>query len=146
MFILFDKFSRGLRLFKGVRLFQTLEYATRYTSCIYLELPTTYLHIQNGILIFFLANHDLSVHLSIHIDFYQLREPSSKYIEFLFHHHLFRRWGGRGAFTNYVYKIWLFWPPNPLRLHFLWYKSLQKVDFLDHLPPSSCKRSLWTPP
>ena len=24
--ILFDKFSRGLRLFKGVRLFQTLEY------------------------------------------------------------------------------------------------------------------------
>ena len=22
-----------------------------------------------------------------------------------------------------------------LRLHFLWYKSLQKVDFFDHLPP-----------
>ena len=31
---------------------------------------------------------------------------------------------------------------TPLRLHFLWYKCLQKVDFFDHLPPSSCKRSL----
>ena len=30
----------------------------------------------------------------------------------------------------------------PLRLHFLWYKSLQKVNFFDHLHPSSCKRSL----
>ena len=39
-----------------------------------------------------------------------------------------------------------FWPPTPLRLHFIWYKSLQKVNFFDHLPPSSCKRSLWTPP
>ena len=28
----------------------------------------------------------------------------------------------------------------------LWYESLQKVDFFDHLPPSSCKRSLWTAP
>ena len=52
----------------------------------------------------------------------------------------------KGAFTNYVYKIRLFWPPNLLCLHFLWYESLQKVDFFDHLPPSSCKRSLWTPP
>ena len=34
----------------------------------------------------------------------------------------------------------------PLRLHFLWYKSLQKVEFFDHLPPSSCKRSFWTAP
>ena len=24
----------------------------------------------------------------------------------------------------------------PLRLHFLWYKNFQKVDYLDHLPPS----------
>ena len=52
--------------------------------------------------------------------------------------------GGRSqtTFTRFVF----FWPPNPLRLHFLWYKSLQKVNFFDHLPPSSCKRSLWTPP
>ena len=46
------------------------------------------------------------------------------------------------TFTNFDY----FWPPTPLRLDFLWYKSLQKVYFFDHLPPSSCKRSLWTPP
>ena len=39
-----------------------------------------------------------------------------------------------------------FWPPTPLRLHFLWYKSLQKVNFFDHLPTSSRKRSLWTAP
>ena len=25
----------------------------------------------------------------------------------------------KGAFTNYVYKICLFWPPTPLCLHFL---------------------------
>ena len=41
-------------------------------------------------------------------------------------------------FTKFVF----FRPPNPLRLYFLWYKSLQKVDCFDHLPPSSCKRSL----
>ena len=46
------------------------------------------------------------------------------------------------TFTRFVF----FWPPTPLRLHFLWYKSLQKVNFFDYLPPSSCKRSLWTPP
>ena len=45
-------------------------------------------------------------------------------------------------FTRFVF----FWPPTPLRLHFLRHKSLQKVDFFDHLPPSSCKRSLWTAP
>ena len=39
-----------------------------------------------------------------------------------------------------------FWPPTPLRLHFLWYECLQKVDILDHLPTESCKHSLWTPP
>ena len=39
-----------------------------------------------------------------------------------------------------------FWPPTLLRLHFLWYECLQKVANLDHLPTSSCKRSLWTAP
>ena len=48
----------------------------------------------------------------------------------------------QSTFTRFVF----FWPPTPLRLHFLWYKSLQKVRFFDHLPPSSCKRSLWTAP
>ena len=33
-------------------------------------------------------------------------------------------------------------PPPPIPLHFLWYKSLQKVNFFDHLPPLSCKHSL----
>ena len=37
-------------------------------------------------------------------------------------------------------------PAIVLCLHFQQYKSLQKVDFFDHLPTSSCKRSLWTPP
>ena len=46
------------------------------------------------------------------------------------------------TFTRFAF----FWPPTHLRLHFLWYKCLQKVNFFDHLPPSSCKRSLWTPP
>ena len=41
------------------------------------------------------------------------------------------------TFTRFV----LYWPPTILRLHFLCYKSLQKVDFFDRLPPSSCKRS-----
>ena len=27
-----------------------------------------------------------------------------------------------------------FWPPTPLRLHFLWYESLQKVDIFG--PPT----------
>ena len=39
-----------------------------------------------------------------------------------------------------------FFTTSPLCLQFLWYKSLQKVNFFDHLPPSSCKRSLWTAP
>ena len=43
-------------------------------------------------------------------------------------------------------RFFFFWPPTPLCLHFLWYKSSQKIDFFDHLPPSSCKRSLWTTP
>ena len=36
----------------------------------------------------------------------------------------------KGAFTNYVYKIWLFLTTYPLCLHFLWYKSLQQVYLL----------------
>ena len=52
----------------------------------------------------------------------------------------------RGRSQTTFTRFGFFWPPTPLRLHFLWYKCLQKVDFLDHLPPSSCKRSLWTPP
>ena len=32
-----------------------------------------------------------------------------------------------------------------LCLHCLWYKCLQKNQFFDHLPPSSCKHSLCTP-
>ena len=53
---------------------------------------------------------------------------------------------GKGAFTNYVYKICPFLTTYPLRLLFLWYKSLQKVDSFDHLPSFSCKGSLWTAP
>ena len=52
----------------------------------------------------------------------------------------------RGRSQTTFTRSGFFWPPTPLRLHFLWYKSLQKVNFFDHLPPSSCKRSLWTPP
>ena len=33
-------------------------------------------------------------------------------------------------FTKFVF----FWPPAPLRLHFLWNKNLQKVDFLTTYP------------
>ena len=54
--------------------------------------------------------------------------------------------GPRGRSQTTFTKFVFFWPRTPLRLHFLWYKSLQKVNFFDHLPPSSCKRSLWTPP
>ena len=52
----------------------------------------------------------------------------------------------RGRSQTTFTRFGFFWPPTPLCLHFLWYKSLQKVDFFDHLPPSSCKRSLWTAP
>ena len=52
------------------------------------------------------------------------------------------RGGSQTTFTRFGF----FWPPTPLCLHFLRYKSLQEVDFFDHLPPSSCKRSLWTTP
>ena len=50
--------------------------------------------------------------------------------------------GVRGRSQTTFTRFGFFWPPSPLRLHFLWYESLQKVDFFDHLPPSSCKRSL----
>ncbi len=52
----------------------------------------------------------------------------------------------RGRSQTTFTKFGFFWPPTPLRLHFLWYKSLQKVNFFDHLPPSSCKHSLWKAP
>jgi hypothetical protein len=36
---------------------------------------------------------------------------------------------------------------HPLCWHFLWYINVdKKLTFLDHLPTSSCKHSLWTPP
>ena len=56
------------------------------------------------------------------------------------------RKGLRGLSHTTFTRFGFFWPPTPLRLHFLWYKSLQKVHFFDHLPPFSCKRSLWTSP
>ena len=35
-----------------------------------------------------------------------------------------------------MFKIFgFFGPPTPLRLHFIWYKSLQKVDFFTTYPP-----------
>ena len=52
----------------------------------------------------------------------------------------------RGRSQTTFTRSGFFWPPTSLRLHFLWYKCLQKVKFFDQLPPSSCKRSLWTPP
>ena len=51
----------------------------------------------------------------------------------------------RGRSQTTFTRFGFFWPPTPLRLHFLWYNGLQKINFFDHLPPSSCKRSLWTP-
>ena len=52
----------------------------------------------------------------------------------------------RGRSQTTFTRFGFFWPPTPLRLHFLWYKSFKKVDFFHHLPPSSCKGSLWTAP
>ena len=54
--------------------------------------------------------------------------------------------GLRGRSQTTFTKFGFYWPPTPLCLHFLWYESLQKVNFFDHLPLSSCKRSLWTAP
>ena len=55
-------------------------------------------------------------------------------------------WMGRNfnVFPGFlaVRNIVLYSVSTSLRLHFLWYESSQKVDFFDHLPPSSCKRSL----
>ena len=77
-------------------------------------------------------------------DLYQNWEISSNFCSLLQKHKLCFCLRGRSqtTFTRFGF----FWPPTPLRLHFLWYKSLQKVDFFDHLPPSSCKHSLWTAP
>ena len=61
-------------------------------------------------------------------------------------HTRFFCWGIRGRSQTTFTRFVSFWQPNPICLHFLRYKSLQKVDFSDHLPPSSCKRSLRTPP
>ena len=52
-------------------------------------------------------------------------------------------WGrSQTTFTRFVF----FWPPTPLRLHFLRYKSLQKVDFMTTYPPTLvnvvCERPL----
>ena len=58
---------------------------------------------------------------------------------------ILRLLGGIHKLSTFT-RFGFFLPPNPLRLHFLWYKSLQKVDFFYHLPPSSCKRSLWMAP
>ena len=48
----------------------------------------------------------------------------------------------RGHSQTTFTRFGFFGPLTLLRLHFLWYKSLQKVDFFDHLPRFSCKRSL----
>ena len=47
------------------------------------------------------------------------------------------RWRSQTTITRFGF----FWSPTPLHLHFLWYNGLQKFDFFDHQPPSSCKRS-----
>ena len=39
-----------------------------------------------------------------------------------------------------------FWPPIPLRWHFLPYERWQKVEIFGPPTPSSCKRSLWMAP
>jgi len=52
----------------------------------------------------------------------------------------------RGRSQTTFTRFGFFWPPTPLRLHFLWNKSLQKLNFFDQLPLSSCKRSLWMTP
>ena len=53
----------------------------------------------------------------------------------------------RGGSQTTLTRFWLFfWPPTPLRWHFLPYKRWQKVKIFDYLPTSFCQRSLWTPP
>ena len=51
---------------------------------------------------------------------------------------------GRSQTTLTVF--WLFFATYPFYWHFLWYERWQKWTFLEQLPTSSCKRSLWTPP
>ena len=41
----------------------------------------------------------------------------------------------RGRSQTTFTKFGFFWPPTPLRLHFIWYESLQKVNFLITYPP-----------
>ena len=49
----------------------------------------------------------------------QLAEQNSKMCRICIRGH------SQTTLTRFVF----FWPPTPLRLHFLWYKSLHKVDF-----------------
>ena len=42
---------------------------------------------------------------------------------------------GKGAFTNYIYKIWLFLTTYSLRLHFYGIKVYKKLIFLTTYPP-----------
>ena len=57
---------------------------------------------------------------------------------------LFRSLRGRSLTMFTIFGF--FWPPTPLCLHFLWYKSLQQVVFFTTYPPPPCKRNLWTAP
>ena len=59
-------------------------------------------------------------------------------------HSLWMTLWGRSQTT--LTRFCLFWTPTPLRWHFLPYKSWQNLTFLNYLPTSSCKRSLWTTP
>ena len=49
-------------------------------------------------------------------------------------------------FTNYVDKSLAFFDTYPPALTFSMIWRLTKSTFLDHLPTSSCKRTLWTTP
>ena len=89
-------------------------------------------------------------HLSINIMCNQMSQIVRLFIKKLWKtitNHLFLEWKEiRGRSQTTFTRFGFFWPPTPLRLHFLLYKGLQKVNFFDHLPPSSCKCSLWTAP
>ena len=53
----------------------------------------------------------------------------------------------KGSFTNYVDKILAFFDHlTPFIDIFYLINIDKKLTFLNYLPPSSCKRSLWTTP
>ena len=53
----------------------------------------------------------------------------------------------KGAFTNYVDKFLAFFDHLPPYVDIFYGMNVDKKwTFLDHLPTSSCKRSLWTTP